>query len=142
MSATANSIPASQERGFMEKFTAWCLRWVPDAWVFVLVITLIVFVLAWIVTNHGPVALVQDYVKGFWALLTFAMQMSILMITGFAIADSKPANKVIKSIVDLPKTALGTLIVFTLVCGFLNWLHWGIGLMSAIMMGREIAVRK
>jgi len=34
------------------------------------------------------------------------------------------------------------LIVFCLVVGIISWVHWAIGLMVAVVMGKEIAVRK
>ncbi|MEA4837548.1 MAG: TIGR00366 family protein [Rhodospirillaceae bacterium] len=135
-----NNIP--EKMGFVDKFTLWSIKWVPDAWVFVLVITLIVFGLALALTDHGPLQIIKDYQKGFWSLLTFAMQMSVLMITGFAVAESSYVKKLIIRLIDIPKTASATLVMFTLIAGFLWWMHWGIGMMVSIMMGREIAVRK
>ena len=127
---------------FLQKFSYFCTRWMPESLVFVFALTFIVFALALVATNHGPVQLVDDYLKGFWILLTFAMQMCILMVTGFAVADSKPANRLISALVDLPKTRTSTVIMYSLIGGFLWWLHWGIGMMACIIMGREIAVRK
>jgi short-chain fatty acids transporter len=141
-------IESSSKRGeeeslsFIGGFTKWSIKWIPDAWVFVLAITIIVFFLALAATDHGPVALVNDYWKGFWALLTFAMQMCLLMISGFAVAESKPVKKAISALIDLPKTATSTVLMFAFVAGFLWWVHWGIGMMTGIVMGREIAVRK
>ena len=110
--------------------------------VFVLLLTLIVFAMAWGLTAHGPFQLILDYTKGFWALLTFAMQLCLLMITGFVIADSKPVHFLIVKLVDCPKSVNQTIVMYILVAGFVSWLHWGIGLMLGIVMGREIAVRK
>ena len=128
--------------GIIDSFTKWSVRWIPDSWVFVLAITVIVYFLALIMTDRGPLQLVNDYQKGFWALLTFAMQMALLMITGFAVAESAPVKKLLLRLIDIPQTAVTTLLMFTLVSGFLWWMHWGIGMMTAIVMGREIAVRK
>jgi len=93
-----NESDALKEKGTMlsrltEGLANWALRWIPDAMIFALALTVIVFLAAWGLTNHGPVQLVDDWVKGFWALLTFAMQMSLLMITGFTVADSKSVKR-------------------------------------------------
>ena len=87
-------------------------------------------------------ALFEDYWKGFWVLLTFAMQMSILMVTGFTVADSKPVKRAIFALIDLPQTPVQTVVMYSLASGVLWWLHWGIGMMIGLIMGREIAVRK
>ncbi|MGO9136597.1 MAG: short-chain fatty acid transporter [Syntrophales bacterium] len=120
----------------------WALRWIPDAMIFALALTVIVFLAAWGLTSHGPVQLVDDWVKGFWVLLTFAMQMSLLMITGFTVADSKYVKRGLIRLVDFPKTKTQVIVFFSLFIGILYYLHWGVGMMAAIIMGREFAVRK
>jgi len=102
-----SSIP-EKEKGILARFIAWfsnwSVRWIPDSMVFVFVLTIIAYLMALSLTQHGPIQLVDDWVKGFWTLLTFAMQMCMLMITGFAVADSKPIKNVIRRLVDIPKT--------------------------------------
>lgn len=126
---------------FIEWFSVWSIRWIPDAMVFVLILSLVVFCMAWGLTTHGPAQLVKDWVGGFWALLTFAMQMCVLMITGFCVADSKPVRRAITAFVtmfDSPKKAI---ICYTLLVCFIWWLHWGVGMMVSIIMGRELCAR-
>jgi short-chain fatty acids transporter len=127
---------------FIESFSKWSIRWIPDSMVFVLALSLICFFLSWGLTPHGPIQLVDDWIKGFWALLTFAMQMCLLMITGFTVADSKYVKSGIRKLVDWPKTKTGTILSFAFFTGVLWYIHWGIGMMTGIIMGREIAVRK
>ncbi len=119
----------------------WALRWIPDAMIFALALTVIVFFAAWGLTSHGPVQLVDDWVKGFWVLLTFAMQMSLLMITGFTVADSKSVRRGLIKLVDLPKTKT-QVISFFFVHRYSLLPPLGVGMMAAIIMGREFAVRK
>jgi short-chain fatty acids transporter len=126
----------------IDRFTEWSLNWIPDSMVFVLILTLIVFFMALGLTSHGPWQLADDYAKGFWLLLSFAMQMALLMITGFVIADSKPVKAGISKLINIPKSPKTTLALFMAVVGIVSWMHWGVGLMLAIVMGREIAARK
>lgn len=123
-------------------FAQWAFRWVPDALVFALVLTVIVFFAGWGLTNHGPGQLVGDWLKGFWILLTFAMQMCLLMITGFTVADSKYIKAGLIKMVDIPKTRTQTILFYSIFMCIVMWFHWGIGLMVAIIMGRTIAVKK
>lgn len=123
-------------------FARWSTRWVPDAMVFVLALSVVVFFLAWGLTPHGPVQLVDDWVKGFWVLLTFAMQMSLLMITGFAVADSKYVKVLLKRLVALPKTRAQTILMYAFVISVFWYIHWGLGMMLAIVLGREIVLTK
>lgn len=132
----------SKSNGIVDRFTEWSLNWVPDSMVFVAALTMVVFLMGLSMTKHGPVELLDDYVKGFWVLLTFAMQLTIMMITGFVVADSKIVKRGLVKLVELPKTAKSTLIMYCLIVGFLSWLHWGIGIMVSIVMGKEVAARK
>jgi short-chain fatty acids transporter len=92
-------------------------------------------------TDHGPYQLIDDWVKGFWALLTFSMQMCILMVTGFMVADSPLARRGINWFVSIPKNRTQAVILYCLVLCCLWWCHWGIGMMSGIIMGRELCAR-
>ena len=139
---TGAAAALSRKERIMDAFTNWSLRWIPDSMVFVLILTVLVFTLSLIFTEHGPWQLVDDYAKGFWSLLTFAMQMSIMMVTGFVISDAKPVKRGIVKLIDIPKTPKATIIVFALITGIISWIHWGMGLMLTIIMGKEIAIRK
>ncbi len=134
------------ERGalhtFVASFSRWSVRWVPDAMVFVLALTVLVFFMAWALTKHGPLQLIDDWVKGFWVLLTFAMQMCVLMITGFTVADSKYVKNIIHKLIDIPKTRRATILMYFTFISILWYLHWGIGMMVSIIMGRQLVVRK
>ncbi len=127
---------------FIISFSEWSLRWVPDSMVFVLGLSVAIYIMAWALTPHGPVELVNDWVKGFWVLLTFSMQMCILMITGFTVADSKLIRKGITWMVSLPQTREASIVIYSLILGVLWWMHWGIGMMTSIIMGRELAIAK
>ncbi len=139
--AKMNTEHTSAFTRFVEWFSVWSVRWIPDSMVFVLLLTLVIYLMGLGLTDHGPIQLIDDWVKGFWALLTFAMQMSVLMITGFVLADSKPVRKAITKFVTSFTSARSAIICYALLIGFVWWLHWGIGLMVGIIMGRELAAR-
>ena len=89
---------------FIDSFTEWSMKWVPDSMVFVLALTVIVYLLALGITDRGPLELVDDYAQGFWVLLTFAMQLSLLMITGFIVVESEFVKGHLIKLIDIPKT--------------------------------------
>lgn len=142
MPSVGSEKKTSKASSIIDTFTEWSLNWVPDSMVFVLVLTVIVFAAALCLTNNGIFKLINFYGESFWLLLTFSMQLCILMITGFVIADSKPVKGAIVWLIDRPKTARGTIILFCMIGGAVAWLHWGIGLMFCMVMGRELAIRK
>ncbi|MBL8680557.1 MAG: short-chain fatty acid transporter [Myxococcales bacterium] len=77
--------------------------------------------------------------KGFSDLLTFAMQMVLIVVTGETIASSPPVAKAIRRAAMIPKTQGGALWFVSTAALALGWLHWGFGLMTAAMLAREVA---
>ena len=55
----------AREVGIVDRFTEWSLNWVPDFMVFVSALTIIVFILGMVFTDHSPLALLDDYAKDF-----------------------------------------------------------------------------
>src|SRR4029077_13252921 len=70
--------------------TDWTERWVPDAFVFALLGTSIV-VVAGVTATSSSLAQVGDaWGRGFWELIPFTLQMSLVIITGHVLATSLP----------------------------------------------------
>ena len=72
-------------------------RYLPDAFLFAVVLTLITFVLAAIFVTPNVVALIGAWYAGLWSILTFALQMALILLTGYVVAQSP----------GLPTRALG-----------------------------------
>ncbi|MFC4870643.1 TIGR00366 family protein [Negadavirga shengliensis] len=76
-----------------ESFSESFKRLMPDAFVFALLLTILVVLLALIYTPSGPLTVLEAWYTGFWDLLDFGMQMVLILVTGFAIALSPPIQK-------------------------------------------------
>ena len=71
-------------------------KWTPNSMVFAFLLTIVVGILALLFTPtpllftsaEGQLRLVDAWVQGFWNLLTFAMQMALIMITGSVVATA------------------------------------------------------
>ena len=79
----ANLYVVKESDVVFKKFTNGCVRvvnrWLPDAFLFAIILTLIVFVAAMCATGMGPVEVIAkwgDAKGGFWNLLAFSMQMA------------------------------------------------------------------
>lgn len=129
-------------------------RVMPDPFVLVLALTALTWLASTVMlTRHGmpatpanPLAFSaaasassEMLFKGFSELLTFAMQMVLIVVTGEAIASSPPVAKAIRRLAMVPKTQGGALWLVTTAALALGWLHWGFGLMTAAMLAREVA---
>ena len=73
--------------------TRWSMKYMPDPSIFAVVLTLIAFVLGIVVARQTPMQMVQNWYKGLWELLAFAMQMCLIIITGSAVAEAPIAKK-------------------------------------------------
>ena len=79
-------------------------RWLPDAFLFALILSFIVFILGMVVEGQSFIAMTGYFGGGMWAFLAFSMQMALIIVTGSAMAQSKPVHKFLKSIAKLAKT--------------------------------------
>src|SRR3712207_4881398 len=86
--------PAADETGLVARMalalTAWTERWVPDAFIFALLGTVIVMVAGVLATPSGVVQVIDAWGNGLWELIPFTLQMSLIIITGHVLATSTP----------------------------------------------------
>jgi len=64
--------------------------------------------------------------------------MTLLLVTGNAVAASPPAKRFLSKIAAMPKNATQVVIVGAIGAAVLGYFHWGIGMMGGIMLGREL----
>ena len=126
-------------RRFGNALAAFSTRWIPDAFVFAVGLSVLVYLLALGLTDHGPLQLVDDWYTGFWGLLEFAMQMALVLVTGYALASSPPARRAIRRIAALPRGPLSACALTAVGAALLGMLHWGLGLIAGAMLAVEVA---
>ncbi len=114
-------------------------RWIPDAFVFAVALSALVYLVALFATDHGPYQLVQDWYEGFWGLLEFAMQMTLVLVTGYALASSPPVARGITRIAALPRGPRSAYALTALFAGLMGVVHWGLGLISGAMLAVRVA---
>src|SRR6185503_9331380 len=93
--------------------TDWAERWLPDAFIFALLATFLVVVAAVIATPATPLQVVDAWGRGFWELIPFTLQMSLIIITGHVLATSPPIGRVIRTIASWPRTPRGAVALVT-----------------------------
>src|SRR5437762_3658554 len=121
--------------------TAWTERWVPDAFIFALVATLLVFVAALVATPSTTVQVVDAWGRGFWDLIPFTLQMSLVIITGHVLATSPPMGALIRAIASWPRTPRLAVALVTFFALASSWINWGFSLIFSAVLAREVARR-
>lgn len=126
-------------RRLTQFFVSLVQKYLPDPFLFAVILTFIVFVLGIILTDSGPYQMVQHWGGGFWDLLTFAMQMVLVLVTGHALANSAPIKKVLQGISSLAKSPAAAIMITVFVAAIASWVNWGFGLVVGALLGREMA---
>ncbi|KZN51152.1 short-chain fatty acid transporter [Pseudoalteromonas luteoviolacea] len=114
-------------------------QYLPDPFVFVTLLTLFVMAMAVIFTPATPIETVQFWGQGLWNLLTFAMQMLLVLIAGFMLANTKVCAKLLNGLATFAKTPSQAIILVTLVSMFASWLNWGFGLVVGALFAKALA---
>ena len=106
-------------------------RWLPDAFIFVIVLTLLAALAAVLVQGTGPLQLVRMWGDGFWELLSFSMQMLLVLVTGFILASSPPVRRILARLARLAHSRGGAILLVSVVSLAASWINWGFGLVWA-----------
>jgi short-chain fatty acids transporter len=121
--------------------TAWTERWIPDAFIFALLATVIVFAASLIWTPATLPEIVDAWGNGFWDLIPFTLQMSLIIITGHVLATSTPMGRAIRAIAGWPRTPRGAVALVTFFALVSSWFNWGFSLIFSAVLAREVARR-
>ncbi len=119
-------------------------KYLPDPYIFVAILTVVVMGLGMIFTDSSFVDMTVYWGDGFWGLLAFTMQMVIVLAAGHILANSPLFKKVLTGIASKIKTPTMAIIVVTFVSLVACWINWGFGLVIGALFAKEIArqVRK
>ena len=115
-------------------------RWIPEPFVFALILTLLVGGLALLLTDSGFNDVSGHWYRGFWMLLEFGMQMVLILTTGYAIALSPLADRVIGRLASVAKTPGSVYVLVMIVGGLFSLVSWGWVVLTAIL-ARQLAQR-
>ena len=121
--------------------TDWSERWLPDAFIFALLATVLVIAAALAATPAGPMQVVDAWGRGFWELIPFTLQMSLIIITGHVLATSPPIGRVVRAIASWPRTPRGAVALVTFVTLTASWFNWGFSLVFGAVLAIEVARR-
>lgn len=114
-------------------------RWLPDPFVLVLLLTLLVFAAGIGVEGQSPVAMLEHWGKGFWNLLQFSMQMVLILVTGWVLATTLFFRRILEAIAKLAHTPGQAILLVSVVSLVASWLNWGFGLVIGAMFARQLA---
>jgi short-chain fatty acids transporter len=130
---------AEQSKGAVE-------RWLPEAFLFAILLTFVAYVLAIVVVEpqdgYGSLAqglLIEGWYGGFWSLLSFAMQMTLILMTGYALAQTDIVDGLLSWTAQLASTEKGAAALVPVVAAIASFIHWGLGLVVGAIFAQKVA---
>ncbi|BDH59883.1 short-chain fatty acids transporter [Lysinibacillus sp. PLM2] len=114
-------------------------RYLPDPYIFVAILTVLVLFLGIILTPSTPLDMIVYWGEGFWGLLNFTMQMVIVLAAGHVLANSPVFKRFLSFSARKINKPSSAIIIVTFVSIVASWINWGFGLVIGALFAKEIA---
>ena len=122
------------------RLSAWFEKWFPDAFALALVAVLIVFT-ATLSVGASPMQSATWFGSGFWDLVTFTMQMTLIILTGYSVATAPPVYRLVCRLAEVPKTPRGAVAFVALFSMLSSLISWSFSLIISGLLAREVTHR-
>ncbi len=119
-------------------FSNWSMKYIPDPSIFAVLLTFIAFVAGIFVTKVSPMGMVQNWYRGLWELLTFSMQMALMVVTASAVSNAPAIKKWIQRLASIPNGSRQATYMVGLVSCIAGVIHWGLGLTVGALLAKEV----
>lgn len=114
----------------------------PDPFVFAVLLTFLASALAFFYApNAAPKQIAAAWYAGVFNLFTFAFQMVIMLTAGHALASAPAIRRLLAKIAGLPRSPADAISLIVVVSMAASWINWGLGLVTAALLAREMAKR-
>jgi short-chain fatty acids transporter len=113
-------------------------RWIPSAFAIAVLLTFVIFAVA-IGAGASPARVLIEWGNGFWTLLPFAMQMALVILTGYIVSAAPVVERLFARLAGLPRSPRAAVVMMALVSMGLAWFHWGLSIVGCAMFVRYVA---
>ncbi len=128
-------------RAVTRLFVRYAERYIPDPYLYALILTFVTAISAFVFTSSSPERIVTAWYDGIWAILAFAMQMALILSTGVTLAETTQVKRLLRSVASIPTEQGSAAVTVFLAGAFCSWLNWGFGLVCGALIAREVAKR-
>ena len=123
-----------------QKFTDVFTKYMPSSFVFALLLTLLSGVLAMWLMKTSIMEVISSWYQGFFDLLAFGMQITLIVITGYSIALSPVVGRLIDKLSTKIESPKQVYVLIIIVGGLLSLISFGWVVITAVL-ARELALR-
>ena len=120
-------------------FIAFVERYYPDAFIFVIILSVITFISALILTEANVSSALLAWGDGLSMLFTFTAQITIIMIGAHSLAHTTSVQNFLTRIGQLPNTAYQAYSLVAFTAGVASLCAWSFGLIIGAIMARSVA---
>ncbi len=113
-------------------------RWMPSPFLFAILLTYVAAGAAFISEGSAVTEIALSWYGGFWALLQFAMQMVIILVTANVVAYHPRVRSMILFLVRIPKNGRQAVVLVGIGSMLTGWISWGLGLIFGAILAREM----
>src|SRR5690625_7745852 len=94
-----------------------------------------------IFTDSSPLQMISHWGGGFWDLLDFAMQMALMVTTGYMLANTSIVRRILTKVSKLANTPAQAVILVTNVASSASIINYGLGLVVGALKAIYVARR-
>ncbi|RDW14970.1 short-chain fatty acid transporter [Oceanobacillus chungangensis] len=116
-------------------------RYLPDAFLFAIILSFLVYILGLLFTDSGPIEMIEHWGTGFWDLLAFGMQMALVVVTGYILANTPVIKKLLMKLSTLANTPAQAVVLVTFVALIANLINYGFRLVVGALFAIHVARR-
>lgn len=113
-------------------------RYLPDSFIFAILLTFLVFVCVLPVTKSSPMELIDAWYGGFWSILMFTIQISMTFVGGAILATTPFFRNFLQRLAGLIKTPGQAIMIVNIVALSASFINWAFGLVIGAFFAREI----
>jgi short-chain fatty acids transporter len=126
-------------------FVRFAQRFMPDPYLYAILLTIIVAAGAWLaVPGVGPGKWVEVWYEGVWGtqnIFTFALQMTLILVCGYTLAQAPLIERALRRLASLPHNQSQAAVLVFLTGAITSFFNWGLGLVVGTLLAKEVAKR-
>src|SRR5262245_15450544 len=122
------------------RLSNWFERWFPDAFALALLAVIVVYA-ACLAIGSPPIQTAEWFGSGFWDLVAFTMQMTMIIVSGYALATAPPVYGLIRRMAAIPTSGRNAAAFVALFSMLSSLISWSFSLIFSGLLAREVAHR-
>ncbi len=126
--------------GIAQPFVKFVDKFYPDAFLFVIILSFLTYLLSLGFTDYSSVDILQAWGNGLPKLFTFTAQICIIMVTAHALAHTEPIEKFLNKIGSLPNSQVQAYSLVTFISGLASLFAWSFGLIVGGLIAKFVAI--